>query len=93
MSKCKNCGLEIDLNHAQVGGVHMNCEHEYFKVKSELRFNVWLEFDENNKCVVEPNELVSMLENTFEEDQDAYVVRAHKYTKYEIETMPEFTGF
>lgn len=91
--KCKNCRLELRPDFEQVGGVHMGCEFAYFKDKTELRYQVWLEGYENNKCVVEQHELDSMLCETWREDSDAYVVRAHKYTKHEIEIMPEFTGF
>jgi hypothetical protein len=35
MEKCKCCHGEIPINHPQVGGVHMQCESNYFHEKQK----------------------------------------------------------
>lgn len=89
MSFCKNCSEPIPINHVQVGGVHMNCEHEYFHTKNVLMFSVQTE-DRGTKCIVTMSDLVDLLENDLDEK---YLVQAKKMSKGEIESLPEFTGF
>jgi len=91
MSKCKQCFKEIPLDQAQVGGVHMTCEHQYFHVKDVVMFQIWIEGDENNKCIISPYELEPMILGA--DEDDTYVVSKKNYSKGEIETLPEFTGF
>jgi hypothetical protein len=85
---CKNCHESIPIDHAQVGGVHMTCEHEYFH-KKKTYWQIWVDGLENNKCTVEPG----ALEGTLEDADYFYCVQPKQMTKAEFDLMPEFTGF
>lgn len=87
--KCLNCGTDIPLDHAQVGGVHMLCEHEYFHVP--LRMVKMRPKGGGQWLIQAPNEVVHTLESS---DLDSeYELQMTTMTKHEINSLAEFDGW
>lgn len=90
MSNCKNCGGEIPINHAQIGGVHMACEHDYFHVKNQ-RMTKIRPIGGGQWCVQSPNEVVPIFADGDEDSH--YEIKIVMMSKGEIEALPEFDGW
>lgn len=91
--KCKQCGEDIPIDMVQIGGVHMNCEWEYFHNKTEKMIKLrpcnsgpWL--------IQSIEEFKNAAESIFDsEDEDSYEVRFVRMSKGQIENLPEFEGW
>ncbi len=100
MSICINCEKEIPLNHAQVGGVHITCEWQYYKEKSQLMFK-FRPLDCTPWVVVEKVDLDrelsqaarSDLESETETVFEVLPVMMTKYEKANIDKLTEFQGW
>lgn len=92
MSICKNCGKDIPLDHAQVGGVHMDCEHEYFHLKNQPMIKM-KSINGGPWCIVTAEEAVEMtLDSGDDESYETRLVLV-MMSKGEIAALPEFTGW
>ena len=90
MDMCKVCAKEIPLNHVQVGGVHMNCEHAYMTEKSELMVKM-RPFDHSPWLIVPMKELTDVLDS--DDECNEYVVQKVLMTKFEVNSLAVFTGW
>jgi hypothetical protein len=88
---CKNCGDEIPLDHAQVGGVHMTCEHQYVNEKNQrmikMRPNKDYPF-----CVVTPVEAAQLVKD-LDPQEDGYWIESVMMSKAEVNALEDFTGW
>jgi hypothetical protein len=91
MDKCKQCNEDLPINHAQVGGVHITCEHAYTNDKTErmikMRPGKGYPF-----AIVSPSEAAQLVE-FLDPREDGYEISATLMTKLEVNSLPEFKGW
>jgi hypothetical protein len=86
--KCKECYIDINIDHAQVGGVHMTCEYNFFYNKTESMIRL-RPMSGGSWCVVSPE----AADDIIKDSEEKYEVELVMYSKGEIENMPEHTGW
>lgn len=91
MNACKQCGEEIPLNHVQVGGVHLACEHDYFHKKDQKRILIRPLQNKSQWLVECPKSLIETLANA--DISEEFEIKLQMYSKGELEALPEFTGW
>ncbi len=84
MNNCKHCKEEIPTNAVQYPGFHIGCAEEEIELFVAGPVN-------NNKIVIEPQELTNYLKDL--EEDEVWTVKIVKMSRIKFDNLPESMGF